>query len=383
MSVTNFQKLLVKAESTFGAGTGDFSGVTGLRVYPAEKVGIDGLTQKMEPTSNVVSGWSELAPLPSLTLKEGTLSVKTPFPGNTRSSGAITEDYFSIYAKNVIGTRTYSPKDTLTTACTTGTLIMGNLDTFQVNDLVMVAGEVRLITAFTVATKTAVLNVPLSSAPASGTVCYGVESFAASGSCSSVAIGLEHDFAGEDVLALGCIAKEFNITGLSNADSVKLETVFDTQTHSIGSGLVTVTSTNETQNSLVTPAQGGQVCIKDASNALLELQCKTVELKNNIQQMFIDDLGSVNGKGGFVKVPGENITVDITCYETSTVMTSLISALTVDNSFVCQIGTTAGSTVGFCLKDCNISEYPKFTDNDKKLYIKFQISGSSLFIFRA
>jgi hypothetical protein len=385
MSHTEFQQVLIKPEATFGAGVaGDFSGATGMRVYPSEKLSMDNLTQKLEATSNVVSSWSELPPLPSATFKEGTLTLKHPLSGNTRAAGVVTEDFQSKLLALILGTRSFSAKEAAAAGCSVTSIVVAGAGTYVAGELIMINGEVRIVDTWTLATKTITVKIPLSAIPGAADVLYGVEKFDTSGDVSTFAMGLQHDFSAQDILLLGCLAKTFGVEGLTNADKVQITTEIEAADHTIGSALVSPVSTNEVPNTFVTCAAGGHVCMVDNADALLELVPKSVELGNPISEVFVDSISGINGKKGHERLPGaEPIKITLTCYETGTLMASLIAALVKENQLIVQVGIAPGFTVGIALKECFISEYPKFADADKKLYIKFTVSGSGLSVFRA
>lgn len=382
-----FQKVSIKAESTFGTGTGNLS--AGYRLFPAEKIDLSAFEQQMHSGDQTLSGVTDLGPKAMKTFKVADFSTNHLLSGATRGAlNVITSDKTSDFLVIVCGAREtpLASADTVATAASGSSFTVTTGSGFAAGQLIMVNNQVRIIDTWTVGTKTITLKVPLSATPTGGDNVYPVESFTFSGAKSSAAIGIETEsLAGWDVLAVGCICKKFGIATITNTEPVMMSADWSAQNWTLGSGLVTNAATDEIEAEAVICGNGGGLKYVNGSSALAGGFLQSSELTNPYEEAFVEDVGSTNGKGGHTMTPTDDPRAMIKAkfFAESATYSDLDTMVGTETQVIVQVGASLGGIVGYCMDKAFVKVAVKPAENERKYYCEVTFAGTNLRLFRA
>lgn len=385
----DLQKVFVKPEAAYGDGaSGDFSGATGLRLWPTEMVDLSGVVQQMTDVQFSLGTLDEIGPEGVPTFKVQSLSTNIIFPGATRSSG-ITEDNFSKFGSDALGVRYATGADEAADVGATATSVAVKGATVYTagKSAVMINGEVRLIATWSAPTMT--FNTPLSAAPAEDDVVYDVETFVLKEQGDSLALGFVHDDPNADYLIKGAYANIDAIT-IVNAETAKLSLSWMAGDSEVGAAKVTAESTNEIQSGEVVPSNGGGYFVKDSAGTDVDNPCI---MQAEISAVGMDYspvgcFGATNGVGGYQKVPtaGGSI-INMTIFEDETPMfAEFVSLVGSERENILQMGHLPGAIVGVIQPVAAIGTqegYPHYTNEDRKEYFTTTWKGNPVILFRA
>lgn len=374
MGNAKLQSVYVKAETTFGDATGDFS--AGLRVYPVgDMVDLTNLTQNMTDPGYVTGAFSENMPESENTIKTGTFTTNLYLPGATLSGDDVDADNFTTWMDIVAGAvEGAAASDACDAGCTTTSIVVAGAATFAAGDLIMINGEVRMVDTWTGGTTTLTVTVPFSAAPSAADKIYNMEQWDISNASDSAGWGFEHQGASNyDVICKGCIPAKITVSGINTNDSVQVGVEWIVQDFSKAAGIVTDAATAEVENSPVSCAAGGDVATTDSVSALLSMCGYNAEFEMGSENMPVKCFTSTNGIGGYAKTPVDGLgTLTLQVYEDGTPIREKLTGIVGSTKEMnIQIGSVRGKVVGIYIPDCHLKEKePDFKPNDGLFYIE-------------
>jgi hypothetical protein len=368
MGSSKLQKAYAKKETTYGAGvSGDFSGATGVRLHHASDGPIDvsNIVQKLSAVKYTIGALDELRPAAVSTTEEITLSIPIVVSGNTRVSDDYTEDNLDTLLSELLTDPDYAAaSDACAAGCTATSIIVAGSATFAADDLIRINGETRCISSWTAGTKTIVVTLPFTSAPAAAVIIYNMAKYDTAGDSGSIAIGLTHDTANADYLINGVFAESIKLSTLNGKDEAKLEIGLRGQSASVGSGLITAVSTNDIETDVISAKAGGKVQLLRADGVtLLTLCSRDAEAAFGTKNIPVEGI-AVNGICGYSRAPEDDMgTLKITAWESDAATRELLVALIGSTTeIVVQLGSTA-KCCGVYYKAAMLKEKePRFVD---------------------
>lgn len=391
MSNLKYQKHYLKPEATYGAGTGDLSGATGIRCWNTEMVDLAGVKQLMSDVQHTIGSVDEAGPESVATLKKVEFSNSVVWPGVTRAANVATDDTFTLLMEAACGAASsVGAVDAVDVGATATSIPIKGATVYAAGDLIMINGQVRRVTSF--AAPTITLTVPLSAAPSEDDVIYDVETYDTASDTDSTVHGFEHDAANSDVLALGCKCASVEIPAFTNMETAKITFNWIGQTFTRGTGAVTSPATNEIETSpeVKPQANGGVFLLDSAGTGLLDPCAKSAEFASvGQEQSIIDDFGSAEGICNIEKIPTDDLlaVLNLRIYEDGTPMrTEFENLVGSTREIVIQIGGTATSTVGVYYESAFIGTpdgYPIPAEENGKEYFDVVFRGTPPLLFRA
>lgn len=374
MGNAKLQNTYVKAETTFGDATGNFS--AGLRLYPVgDMVDLSNLTQNMTDPGYVTGAFTENMPESETTLKTGTFTTSVYLPGATLDGDDVDADNFTTFMDIVSGAAGgAAASDACDAGCTSTSIVVAGAATYAAGDLIMINGEVRRVDTWTGGSSTLTVVVPFSAAPSAADKIYNVEQWDISTASDSAGFGFEHQGAANyDVLCKGCIPAKVSVSGINTNDSVQVAVEWIVQDFTKATGAVTNAATAEVENSPVSCAAGGDVSTTDSLSALLSMCGYSAEFEMGTENLPVKCFTAANGIGGYAKTPIDGLgSLTLQVYEDGTpIREKLTGIIGATKEMNIQIGNTRGKTVGIYISDCHLKEKePDFRPQDGLFYIE-------------
>lgn len=383
------QKAYFKQESTFGAGvSGDFSGATGGRTWNASDgpIELSAVTQQLSPVQFTIGSMTEITPPAEATLEDITFTLKQVVAGASLNvSDEYDEDNLDLLLESAIGPVDYAANNDQAEAASTATVIKSTAGPFDAGDLVMINGEVRLVSTYVSPDLT--ITLPLSAAPSAADDMFNVGKYDSAGDSESLAFGMTHTATNTDYLINGCFCEEPKLSTFNNSDVVTIDLPFRGQNASVGSGLVTVASANEVENDAVSCKAGGKCqMLKSDGTSLLTLNVKEAEIGIGTKNIPVPAFTAKNGIAGFVKVPTDGQgSLRLVLWDSDDATRELLVALIGTTTEInVQMGTERGKVVGCYFPEAAIMEKePRVVDMDGVLGIEVMFRTAAGYIYRA
>lgn len=380
-SIYNIQKCYVDAESTFATHDGDFSG-SGVQIKPKEIIGTDSIGKDMIRNYRVLTDRSDVVTaVPGADMVK--FSIGHVLAGATRSTGDVTEDGLSTWLENIFGARDESVSDVCDTGTTATNLVLTSSGSYAVNDLVIVGGECRIVTAVNGITDITVAPA-LSSVPVATTVISNVEWFQrpTSAALTSQSIYMEGDDTELKFLNKGCVCLGFTLDAFKSNEALFFTAEFEGADYLDGADLPSIVAPSTVApNTPITASTGDGVALNDATPALWTPCSGELSVEGFLKNIHLVNSGGTNGKCGVISLMPEDgeRKCSMTLYQDGT-MSKLKSLVGTETQIVVQAGNELGSIVGVAIPSAYVAEYPKTSDLDSvnAIVVTFDISIAKL-----
>ena len=379
-TINNITKLYADTESTFGTHDGDFSG-TGVQLKPKEVIDRSEITKDLVREYRTLTDRSDVViPVEGATMAK--ISVSHVLPGISRTTGDVDSDGLSTVLELVMGTKDESVSDVCDTGTTATNLVLTNSGSYAVGDLVIVAGEPRIVTAVN-GTADITVSPALSSAPAATTVISNVEWYQrpSNSTLSSGAWYLEGEDSELKWLMKGMIATGFTLDAFKSNESMFFSIDLEGADWLGGASVPSITVPVVTApNTPVTASAGDGIALNDSVGALWQPCPGEITVSGFLANTFVSGPGAINGKCGVIAIMPEERKIVVTLYQDGT-MSKLEALIGNTTPVIISIGDTLESILGVACAEARVSKYPGATDIDtvNAIQVEFDIDMAKLF----